>query len=52
MTELFRADLKRVLKDKLVLVMGILAVVFALITPLLYAAIFAGDGLLTRCFLP
>lgn len=47
MTELFRADLKRVLKDKLVLVMGILAVVFALITPLLYAAIFAGDGLLS-----
>ena len=47
MTELFRADLKRVLKDKLVLVMGILAVVFALITPLLYAAIFSGDGLLS-----
>ena len=47
MTELFRADMKRVLKDKLVLVMGILAVVFALITPLLYAAIFSGDGLLS-----
>lgn len=47
MTELFRADLKRVLKDKLLLVMGILAVVFALITPLLYAAIFSGDGLLS-----
>lgn len=46
MTELFRADLKRVLKDKLLLVMGILAVVFALITPLLYAAIFSMDGLL------
>lgn len=46
MTNLFRADLKRVLKDKLVLVMGILSVVFALITPLLYAAIFSGDGLL------
>ena len=46
MTNLFRADLKRVLKDKLLLVMGILAVVFALITPLLYAAIFSSDGLL------
>lgn len=46
MTELFRADLKRVLKDKLLVVMGILAVVFALITPLLYAAIFSMDGLL------
>lgn len=45
-TNLFRADLKRVLKDKLLLVMGILAVVFALITPLLYAAIFSADGLL------
>ena len=46
MGELFRADLKRVLKDKLLIVMGILAVVFALITPLLYAAIFSMDGLL------
>lgn len=46
MTELFRADLKRVLKDKLLMVMGILAVVFALITPLLYAAIFSMDGLM------
>lgn len=46
MTELLRADLKRVLKDKLLMVMGILAVVFALITPLLYAAIFSTDGML------
>ena len=46
MRELFRADLKRVLKDKLLMVMGILAVVFALITPLLYAAIFSSGGLL------
>ena len=46
MRELFRADLKRVLQDKLLMVMGILAVVFALITPLLYAAIFSGGGLL------
>ena len=37
MTELFKADLKRVLKDKLLLVMGILAIIFALGTPLLYA---------------
>lgn len=46
MTELLRADLKRVLKDKLLMVMGILAVVFALITPLLYAAIFSSGGIL------
>ena len=46
MRELFRADLKRVLKDRLLMVMGILAVVFALITPLMYAAIFSGGGIL------
>lgn len=46
MRELLRADLKRVLKDKLLMVMGILAVVFALITPLMYAALFSGGGLL------
>lgn len=46
MSELFRADLKRVLKDKLLLIMGIIAAVFALITPLLYAIIFATGGLL------
>ena len=46
MLELLRADLKRVLKDKLLTVMGILAVVFALMTPLLYAAIFSGGGLM------
>lgn len=41
---LLKADFKRVLKDKLLLVMGILAVVFAAVTPLLYAAIFSvGD---------
>lgn len=36
MTGLLKADFRRVFKDKLLLVMGILAVVFALITPLLY----------------
>lgn len=36
MTKLLKSDFKRVLKDKLFLVMCILAVVFALITPLLY----------------
>lgn len=46
MRELLRADLKRVLQDKLLMVMGIIAAVFALITPLLYAAIFSGGGLL------
>ena len=46
MRELFRADLKRVLKDRLLLVMGILALVFALVTPLLYAVIFSTGGLL------
>ena len=51
MTKLFRADLNRVLKDKLLLVMGILAVVFALITPLLYAAIFSMGGLLDDALL-
>ena len=41
MKNLLRADFKRVFKDKLLLVLGILAVVFALITPLLYVAIFS-----------
>lgn len=40
MMNLLKADFKRVLKDKLLIVMGILAVVFAAITPLLYAALF------------
>lgn len=46
MGELLRADIKRVLRDKLLMVMGILAVVFALITPLLYAALFSGGDIL------
>ena len=45
MTDLLRADFRRVFKDKLLIVMGILAVVFALITPLLYALLFAGTDL-------
>lgn len=44
MTGLLKADFKRVFKDKLLIVMGILAVVFALITPLLYLALFSGMG--------
>lgn len=42
MKGLLKADFKRVLKDKLLIVMAILAVVFALITPLLYALLFSG----------
>ena len=42
MKGLLKADFKRVFKDKLLIVMGILAVVFALITPLLYALLFSG----------
>lgn len=45
MAALLKADLKRVLKDKLLLVMVILAVVFALITPLLFAIIFSLEDL-------
>ena len=41
MRELIQADLKRVLKDKLMLVLAILAVVFALITPLTFALVFS-----------
>lgn len=37
MRELLRADFRRILKDKLLIVMIIVAVAFALITPLLYA---------------
>lgn len=45
MRNLLKADFKRVLKDKLLLVMGILAVVFASITPILYAVMFSGIGI-------
>lgn len=44
MKGLLKADFRRVLKDKLLLVMGILAVGFAVIMTLLYAAIFAGTS--------
>lgn len=44
MTGLLKADFRRIFKDKLLMVMGILAVVFALITPLLYVAISKGMG--------
>ena len=42
MTNLLKADFKRVFKDKLLLVVGILAVVFSVITPVLYALLFSG----------
>lgn len=45
MSGLLKADFRRVFKDKLLIVMGILALVFAAITPLLYAVIFSGDSL-------
>ena len=44
MNGLLKADFKRVLKDKLLIVLGILAIVFALITPLLYALLFSGEN--------
>lgn len=46
MNELLRIDFRRVLKDKLLIVVGILAVVFALITPVLYAILFSGEEML------
>ena len=44
MTRLLYCDFKRVLKDKLFLIMLIVGAVFALTTPLMYAAIFSGLG--------
>lgn len=41
MKSLLKADFKRVLKDKLLLVVGILAVVFATMTPVLYGVLFS-----------
>jgi len=41
MKNLLIADFRRVLKDKMLIVMGILAAAFALITPLLYTVIFS-----------
>ena len=45
MKNLLKADFKRVLQDKLLLIMGIIAVAFAVVMPLLYAAIFSGAGM-------
>lgn len=42
MTGLLKADFKRLLKDKLLLILGILAIVFAVIMPVLNALIFSG----------
>ena len=44
MKGLLKADFSRVFKDKLLIVIGILAIVFAVITPLLYAALFAAGS--------
>lgn len=44
MISLLKADLRRIFKDRLLLIMGILAVTFAIVTPLLYAAILAGTN--------
>ncbi len=44
MTQLLRADYKRVFKDKLFLVVCILGAAFAAVTPLLYVAIFGAAG--------
>lgn len=44
MVELIKSDFRRVLKDKLFMVVCILAAVFAVITPLLYKAIFSSMG--------
>ncbi len=44
MKNLLKADWKRVTKDKLLLVMGVLAVAFAVILPLLYVVLFSGRG--------
>ncbi len=42
MSSLLKADFRRIRKDKLLLIMGILAVAFAVVIPLIYAAIFRG----------
>lgn len=46
MTNLLHADFKRIFKDKLLLIMGILALVFALFNPLLYAVIFSSTEMI------
>ena len=47
MLKLLKVDLKRVFKDKLFLVMGILALAFAVAIPLLYVVLFSSLGLNT-----
>ena len=44
MTNLLKADFRRVWKDKMLIVMGSLAVVFAMITPILYTVILSTTG--------
>ncbi|MBE6535504.1 MAG: hypothetical protein E7677_02650 [Ruminococcaceae bacterium] len=48
MLKLLKVDFKRVFKDKLFLVVCILAGVFAVVTPLLYVAIFGSIGVETN----
>lgn len=48
MNGLLRADFRRVFKDKLMIVMAALAVVFALTTPLIYVLAFSGMDELTK----
>lgn len=45
MSGLLKADFRRIFKDKLLLVMGILAVVFAIAFPLFYAGLFSLMGM-------
>ena len=45
MINLLKADLRRVLKDRLLIVLGIIAVGFAIVTPLLYVVLFNGVGM-------
>ena len=51
MTGLLKSDFRRVLKDKLLIVVGILAVVFAITLPLLYAVLFSTADLLDTAIL-
>ena len=44
MTGLLKADFRRVFKDKLIIVMAIIAAVFAVITPALYVVILLASG--------
>ena len=48
MGKLLKADFKRLFQDKLLMVMGIIAVAFAFVTPLLYWALFSGGELLNE----